>query len=237
MKAISTLPVRCKSRCTPSMKVSCFVILLSFGSFGSKSGVVHSQSICSADSMRAYESCILGNSPCPCDTSKCDANPTDGTPVVFVDAPLSCNDIFDIFCPMVRCCSVCQTEALGWYQCAADNVSQRWLDQSCDLEANCDVYPTNDLDSNSEQCGGTADEAPTVASKPVKSPTSNVKVPVATLQPSMRPSTLAPVAQSAILRESLPAASSSPPQNFYHRPSLGFYVWIMVSSVLFFSQR
>lgn len=93
--------------------------------------------LCSRDELKMYKQCVQHHSPCPCE--RCDPDPTDGTPVIFVDRPSDCLDVQKIFCPLIRCCSSCETVAFAWYQhCGANPFALQYLGYTCPLD--CSLY-------------------------------------------------------------------------------------------------
>ena len=154
-------------------------------------GILQAQE-CSTAGLQPYRDCVLNNSPCPC--GACDPDPTDGTPTLVTPIPTSCDDVQRIFCGLVRCCSVCEAEALAWYQtCTADPFSLQTLNTTCELK--CDFQPYLD------QCVPTT--LPTF--RPTRSPVVQTEVPSGV--PSMQ--SVAPTAaitESPIVVTALPTA-------------------------------
>jgi len=84
---------------------------------------------CTSDDLNAYIRCVQ-TSPCVC--SNCDPDPLDGVPEIVIDVPPgSCQDVSRIFCPLIRCCSACETEAAAWYACNFQSFAYFWLKRDC----------------------------------------------------------------------------------------------------------
>jgi hypothetical protein len=144
---------------------------------------------CSTAGLQPYRDCVLNNSPCPC--GACDPDPTDGTPNLVTPQPESCDDVQRIFCGLVRCCSVCEAEALAWYQtCTVDPFSLQTLNYTCELK--CDFQPYLD------QCVPTT--LPTF--RPTRSPV------ILTESPSVAP--VIPSSEPSIVTESPTVITASP---------------------------
>jgi hypothetical protein len=175
--------------------------------------------ICSGESVRSLASCLIDN---PCST-ECDTDPTDSNPILFMNAPTSCTDIYATFCPLVNCCPTCATIALQWYQCSANNVATRWIDTTCDLSINCPTYP--DQSDNATTTTTMTTPSVVAANRPMVSsiPPSSSPIQIeATPSPSVEdftsslPSSNAPVASP--LRSS-PVVVSSPSSSLDIDPS------------------
>lgn len=99
---------------------------------------------CTAMVLNKYRECVANN---PCECSACDPDPTDDDPILTVERPEDCLDVARIFCPLIRCCSLCEDEALGWFQCTANGFSSSLLDgQTCPLSGSCGSYALQDAD-------------------------------------------------------------------------------------------
>ena len=93
--------------------------------------------VCNSELLAPYQDCVQKNSPCPC--SKCDFDPTDDTPEIVAKTPYDCFDVEDIFCPLVKCCSACESEARTWYEtCSGKAFAEFHLGFSCSLQ--CDSF-------------------------------------------------------------------------------------------------
>jgi hypothetical protein len=149
---------------------------------------------CSSDDLAPYSQCINQNSPCPC--GDCDAEPTDGSPMLTTPVPTDCTDVVRLFCPLVRCCSMCETEAKQWFQkCSADPFSQMWLGSTCELD--CSSLPYGDI------C------QPTDA--PIFSPTGSPTVYSTTATPSTQvPTTLSPTTTPSASRRKTASPINQP---------------------------
>lgn len=134
---------------------------------------------CPGSVLTDYMDCVAQN---PCECSACDPDPTDDFPVINAERPSDCLDVARVFCPLVRCCSICQTGALAWNQCSANGFSANYLGRECPLQGSCDSYPLQDIDCS-----------PTMS--PSESPTSSpsaIPIEISTAAPNSE-STPAPV--------------------------------------------
>jgi hypothetical protein len=134
---------------------------------------------CPGSVLTDYMDCVAQN---PCECSACDPDPTDMFPVINAERPSDCLDVARVFCPLIRCCSICQAQALAWNQCSANGFSANYLGRECPLQGSCVSYPLQDVDCS-----------PTIS--PSESPTSSptaIPIPVPTATPSFKP-TAAPV--------------------------------------------
>lgn len=110
---------------------------------------------CTSEDSDAYIQCVSDN---PCTCSNCDPNPLDNTPVINVDTPpQDCRDVNRIFCPLIRCCSVCEDVARSWYECPFQAFALETLGFEC--SATCDGYSNGDV----EQCEPSISPAPSLA--------------------------------------------------------------------------
>ena len=150
--------------------------------------VVQSQSSsqCSDSQLQAYQKCVQDNA-CLCST--CDPNPLDEYPTIHLDQPpQSCQDVNRIFCPLIKCCSVCEDVAQQWYTCAFNDFSASQLGTECPQV--CSAFAVGDVEGDCQPTAATlaptsiptaAESFPTSAA-PTESPTT---APVAsTLSPS-----------------------------------------------------
>jgi hypothetical protein len=90
-----------------------------------------------------YMACVAQN---PCECSACDPDPTDMIPVITAERPSDCLDVARTFCPLIRCCSICEAEALAWNQCSANGFANNYIGMDCPLDDSCDAYPLQDVD-------------------------------------------------------------------------------------------
>jgi hypothetical protein len=134
---------------------------------------------CPSSVLTDYMDCVAQN---PCECSACDPDPTDMFPVINAERPSDCLDVARVFCPLIRCCSICQAEALAWNQCSANGFSANYLGRECPLQGSCVSYPLQDIDCT-----------PTMS--PSDSPTSSpmaIPIPAPTATPNSE-QTAAPV--------------------------------------------
>jgi hypothetical protein len=187
--------------------------------------------VCSGEVVRRLGTCLETNRPCPC-SQQCDSDPTDSTPILFIDAPTSCTDIYDVFCPLVNCCSVCTSIAVEWYQCSANNVANRWMGTTCDLTTNCLNYPFGDDtgDEASSSCPPSDNESTSVTATTVTIPMEITDNPITTpvdtditLAPIETPvrveSTSAPVTNPDVIVETTPSLSPVDSRTIVSTPS------------------
>lgn len=111
---------------------------------------------CTSDDVDAYVQCVANN---PCICSNCDPNPLDNTPVINVDTPPEdCRDVNRLFCPLIRCCSVCEDVARSWYECPFQAFALETLGVEC--SATCDGYNNGDVEG---ECEPSLSPAPSLA--------------------------------------------------------------------------
>jgi hypothetical protein len=134
---------------------------------------------CPGSVLTNYMECVAQN---PCECSACDPDPTDMFPVINAERPSDCLDVARVFCPLIRCCSLCQAEALAWNQCSANGFSNNYLGSTCPLQGSCTSYALQDIDC-------TLTKAPTES--PTSSP-SNIPISVPSAGSNSEP-TAAPV--------------------------------------------
>jgi hypothetical protein len=156
---------------------------------------------CPGSVLTDYMECVAQN---PCECSACDPDPTDMFPVINAERPNDCLDVARVFCPLIRCCSICQAEALAWNQCSANGFSANYLGKECPLQGSCVSYPLQDIDCT-----------PTLS--PSESPTSSptaIPIPAPTATPNAE-LTAAPepfeVSESPTASPDLPRAGLSVP--------------------------
>jgi hypothetical protein len=145
---------------------------------------------CTARVLSDYMDCVAAN---PCECAECDPDPTDDSPLIPVNRPEDCLDVARIYCPLIKCCSICEEEAFGWFQCTANGFSTSLLGTTCPLDNSCDSYPLQDVD-----CDPTA--SPVESGSPTTSPTKgSTDVPIieTTELPSTEP-TLAPASVAVV---------------------------------------
>jgi hypothetical protein len=108
------------------MLVIALIALLCYTSpYHGGGGVAAQQpSSCSTQALEDYVSCVRSN-PCAC--SHCDPDPSDSYPVIVVDAPQDCQDVSRIFCPMIRCCSVCEPVFEHYHKCLGNIIAETFL--------------------------------------------------------------------------------------------------------------
>lgn len=114
-----------------------------------RGGWVHS---CSTRVLEDYISCVRYH---PCQCSHCDPDPSDSYPVIVVDAPRSCQDVSRIFCPMIRCCSVCEDIFRVYHKCLGNILAETFLgiNHGCPLFY-CPLATFPYLDRPDGSCGG-----------------------------------------------------------------------------------
>jgi hypothetical protein len=134
---------------------------------------------CPGSVLTDYMECVAQN---PCECSACDPDPTDMFPVINAERPSDCLDVARVFCPLIRCCSICQAESLAWNQCSANGFSANYLGRECPLQGSCVSYPLQDID-----CTPTMSPS----ESPNSSPT-DIPIPAPTATPNSEP-TAAPV--------------------------------------------
>jgi len=115
---------------------------------------------CSTHALNAYRQCIRDN---PCTCQNCHADPNDPTWVIEAVEPNSCQDISRIFCPLVRCCSACESVFSFYHSCLADKIASIYMGE----EHNCQLFIcANEADD--ADC--TPTEAPTPMVNPCETP-------------------------------------------------------------------
>ena len=123
-----------------------------------------SSSSCGDSQLQAYQQCVQDNA-CLC--ANCDLDPLDDYPTIHLDQPPdSCQDINRIFCPLMRCCSVCEDVAQEWYSCAFDDFSKSQLGSTCPQV--CSAFDLGDVEGDCQPTAATA--------APTSRPTSTVNV-------------------------------------------------------------
>jgi hypothetical protein len=171
---------------------------------------------CPAVVLTNYMECVAQN-PCVC--SACDPDPTDMFPVINVERPSDCLDVARIFCPLVRCCSICQTEALAWNQCSANGFSNNFLGRECPLEGSCASYPLQDLDCTPTTSPSESPTIfPTVIPIPVPSAAPNTETTAAPVPLEVKES---PTASPVLPRTGISVPTLAPSVPSGARPSLG----------------
>jgi hypothetical protein len=65
---------------------------------------------CTARVLSDYMDCVAAN---PCECAECDPDPTDDSPLIPVNRPEDCLDVARIYCPLIKCCSICEEEAFS----------------------------------------------------------------------------------------------------------------------------
>lgn len=124
------------------------------------------QEFCTSDEANAYIQCVANN---PCTCSNCDPDPLDDVPEIIVDQPpQNCQDVARIFCPLIKCCSLCEAEAIAWYQCGFREFANQTLQREC--PQTCDGFAYDDVDGDcqptdvpSAEPGATNEPTPTPA--------------------------------------------------------------------------
>jgi hypothetical protein len=133
---------------------------------------------CAGSVLAEYMDCVAQN---PCECSACDPDPTDEFPVITAERPSDCLDVARVFCPLIRCCSICEAQALAWNQCSANGFSANYLGRECPLQGSCASYSLQDVDC-------TPSTSP--SESPITSPTA-VPIAVPTAAPTSEPTAAA----------------------------------------------
>jgi hypothetical protein len=163
-----------------------------------------------------YMECVAQN---PCECSACDPDPTDMFPVINVERPSDCLDVARIFCPLIRCCSLCQAEALAWNQCSANGFSTNYLGRNCPLEGSCGSYPLQDLDCTPTMSPLESQPiSPTAIPISIPSATSNSETTAAPVPLEVKES---PTASPVLPRTGISVPTLAPSVPSGARPSLG----------------
>lgn len=76
-----------------------------------------------------YQRCLDEND-CPC----CDYDPTDKDPIIPIEEPSSCRDIYQAVCPLIHCCDACLPSNREFYQCAATGLALFFLQSECPID-------------------------------------------------------------------------------------------------------
>lgn len=118
---------------------------------------------CTRAALDAYIRCVAEN---PCECANCDDDPSDDVPVLQITAPDTCQDITRVFCPLVRCCSICEDIANTFYTCSADTLANDFVGADCPLT--CAGFNFDDVNCEPTQ-------GPTFS--PTKAPTDTTAVP------------------------------------------------------------
>jgi hypothetical protein len=193
---------------------------------------------CPGTVLTTYMECVAQN---PCECSFCDPDPTDDVPVITAQEPNNCLDVARVFCPLIRCCSICEAAALEWNQCSADGFANAFLGRECPLEDSCGAYPLQDVDcaptmSPSELDSSSPTESNFPTGFPTAPPSSETAVAAVPLEVSESPTaapvlpragisepTLAPSLSSDMVPTLAPSLSlDMEPTPSGARPSLGF---------------
>jgi hypothetical protein len=160
---------------------------------------------CAGSVLAEYMDCVAQN---PCECSACDPDPTDEFPVITAERPSDCLDVARVFCPLIRCCSICEAQALAWNQCSANGFSANYLGRECPLQGSCASYSLQDVDC-------TPSTSP--SESPITSPTA-VPIAVPTAAPTSEPTA---AAVPLDVSESPTASSSDLPTVCFVRYGIG----------------
>ena len=180
---------------------------------------------CSSEDLKPYSDCVTANTPCPC--SNCDPDPTDGTPLLTTEVPKDCTDVLKTFCPLVRCCSLCEQEAIAWYQpCTADPFAEAFLQRTCELDCSGFLY-------RDSTCAPTM--SPTVMTlfpKDTPAPSQQLSTMSPTMAPTMAP-TMTRTASPAVSTLTTMLPTSLPTTSLASHNSQGSFVVVATTMLMF----
>lgn len=111
---------------------------------------------CSTHALNAYRKCILDN---PCKCRNCFSDPNDPGWVVEAPEPRSCYDISNIFCPMVRCCTPCESTNSFYHSCLAARIATLYLGGNNNCQFFICTQPPNDFLGNCTTTTTTASDS------------------------------------------------------------------------------
>ena len=139
---------------------------------------------CFSSTLDAYVACAVDNY-CTCGT--CGVSDEIFNPSL----PISCSDLNQYLCPLVRCCSVCSEAYQAYFKCTVIDtyIAQGVVtDGSCVLD--CSSFPATD--AVDPTCDDSTPTAPIGISSPtetpVQGPTSEANIPTPTETPVQGPS-------------------------------------------------